>query len=298
MNNDKVGAVVVVGGGIGGIQASLDLANSGFKVYLVEEGASIGGKMAQLDKTFPTNDCAMCILAPKLVEAGRHPNIELITQAEVEDVTGEPGKFNITIRKEPRYIDEEKCTGCGSCWNNCPVRYKIYDEPKEKIEIKLEPRDLEKMKKIIDEHKHKESVLIPLLHDVNISYTYLPENILRYISEELKIPLSLIYRIVTFYNAFSLKPKGKYTINVCLGTACYIKGGGRILASFKRELGIKVGDTTEDLMFGLEKISCFGCCGQAPVVVVNEDLHGHFRVSKVLGLIKSYKEVGDAEVKA
>ena len=90
---DKVGATLVVGGGIAGIQAALDLADAGFKVYLLDESSSIGGTMQQLDKTFPTNDCSMCILAPKLVGAGRHPNIELITNARLEEIEGEAGKF-------------------------------------------------------------------------------------------------------------------------------------------------------------------------------------------------------------
>jgi len=118
---EKVGAVLVVGGGIAGIQASLDLADSGFKVYLLDESHSIGGTMTQLDKTFPTNDCAMCILAPKLVTAGRHPNIELIMGAEIESIEGEAGRFQLTLVRKPRYIDEEKCTGCGACAQKCPV---------------------------------------------------------------------------------------------------------------------------------------------------------------------------------
>jgi heterodisulfide reductase subunit A len=123
---NKIGAVLVVGGGIAGIQAALDLAESGYKVYLVEKSPAIGGTMAQLDKTFPTNDCAMCILSPKLVECGRHLNIELITYADVLDIKGEPGKFKAKIRKRARYIDAEKCTGCGNCYDNCPVKYKAY----------------------------------------------------------------------------------------------------------------------------------------------------------------------------
>jgi len=111
----KVGAVLVIGGGIAGIQAALDLAESGQKVYLLESSPAIGGAMAMLDKTFPTNDCSTCILSPKLVEAGRHLNIELITYADLESVRGRSGHFTVKIKKRPRYVDAEKCTGCGLC---------------------------------------------------------------------------------------------------------------------------------------------------------------------------------------
>ena len=121
---NNVGAVMVVGGGISGVQAALDLADSGFKVYLVEKKASIGGTMAQLDKTFPTNDCSMCIMAPKLVAAGRHQNIELITNAEVEMIQGVPGDFMVTLKKNTLRVDEEKCTGCGECAIKCPIETK------------------------------------------------------------------------------------------------------------------------------------------------------------------------------
>ena len=123
MNKDdkKIGAVMVVGGGIGGVQASLDLAESGFKVYLVEKSLSIGGVMAQLDKTFPTNDCAMCILSPKLVDCGRHRNVEMLTNSEVESIEGEVGNFKVRVKKHSRFVDLAKCTGCGDCAEVCPV---------------------------------------------------------------------------------------------------------------------------------------------------------------------------------
>ena len=117
----KTGSVMVVGGGIAGIQASLDLADAGYKVYLVESGTAIGGHMAQLDKTFPTNDCAMCTISPRLVEAGTHRNIEIITNAEVAGLSGQAGNFIAKLAIKPHFVDLEKCTGCGVCAEECPV---------------------------------------------------------------------------------------------------------------------------------------------------------------------------------
>ena len=114
--------VLIVGGGISGIQAALDLAETGFKVFLVDKSPAIGGKMAQLDKTFPTNDCSMCIESPKFIECSRHPNIEILTYTEVERVEGEAGEFTVTLIKKPRYIIEDRCTGCTTCVEYCPVK--------------------------------------------------------------------------------------------------------------------------------------------------------------------------------
>ena len=114
-------AVLVLGGGVAGLQAANDLAGLGFHVYLVERSPSLGGRMAQLDKTFPTNDCSMCILAPKMIECASHPNITLLTCAELESLSGKIGNFTAVVRKRTRYIDEKKCTGCGDCATACPV---------------------------------------------------------------------------------------------------------------------------------------------------------------------------------
>jgi heterodisulfide reductase subunit A len=113
--------VLIVGGGIAGIQAALTYAKSGKKVYLVEQQASIGGHMSQLDKTFPTLDCSACILTPRMSEVGKHPNIELLTWSEVEEISGFIGNFKAKIRKKARYVDIDKCNGCGACWENCPT---------------------------------------------------------------------------------------------------------------------------------------------------------------------------------
>ena len=117
------GDVMIVGGGISGIQAALDLGAAGFKVHFVEKSPTVGGKMAHLDKTFPTNDCSMCIESPKFVECKRHPNIEMLTYSEVESVEGKAGDFTVTVIRKPRYVDENKCTGCTVCVESCPVEY-------------------------------------------------------------------------------------------------------------------------------------------------------------------------------
>jgi len=120
-DDKKIGAVLVQGGGIAGVQASLDLANSGFKVYLIERDAAIGGMMAHLDKTFPTGDCATCIVSPKLVECARNLNIEILTLSELVGLEGSPGRFKAKVLRHPRYVDEDKCTGCSECTQVCPV---------------------------------------------------------------------------------------------------------------------------------------------------------------------------------
>ncbi len=285
----KIGAVAVLGGGIAGIQSSLDLAEMGFKVYLVEEKSSIGGVMPQLDKTFPTNDCAMCLLSPKLVDTGRHPNIQLVTYSELQKIQGEPGNFVLTLKKKPRFVNEEKCTGCGECVNNCPVRNKPNFEKKKEDVISLKKEDKEKITKILNKNELKIESLVPILQDINEKYRYLPENMLKFVARKLNVPLSQVYNIATFYNAFSLVPKGKYTISVCLGTACHVKGAQKILERLERDLGIKDGQTTPDMNFSLEGVRCVGCCGLAPVVTIEEDLYGKMNQAKIPKIMEKYK---------
>jgi heterodisulfide reductase subunit A2 len=118
----KKGSVLIVGGGIGGMQAALDMAESGFKVHMVQKDTSIGGTMVMLDKTFPTGDCAMCMISPKMVEVGRHQNVDIHTLAEVTEVSGEPGNFMVKVKQKARYVDPDKCTGCGVCEEKCPKK--------------------------------------------------------------------------------------------------------------------------------------------------------------------------------
>ena len=288
--NGKVGAVMVVGAGVAGIQASLDLADMGYKVYLVEDRPSIGGAMAQLDKTFPTNDCAMCLLSPKLVDTARHPNIEIITNAQLRNVDGKAGNFTVTIKKKPRYIDEEKCTGCGTCTNNCPVRnIAHFEEVDELGKVHLADEDRAALQQILGQHATERAEVVAVLQDINARYRYLPGDVLRHVAVALDIPLSQIHNIATFYNAFSLTPRGKHTVSACMGTACYVKGGKKILEAFQRELNIETGGTTEDFKFSLETVNCVGCCGQSPVVTVDEDIYGYVKQAKVPEILQGYE---------
>jgi NADH:ubiquinone oxidoreductase subunit E len=276
----KIGSVLIIGGGIGGMQSALDLADAGFKVYLVEENPSIGGRMAQLDKTFPTNDCSMCIMSPKMVEVGRHPNIELLTYSEVESIDGKKGNFKVTIRKKARSIDETKCTGCGVCMENCPVQFKIQTPEVHKKPLGV--RDQKYIDQLISKYSDHKSSLIQIMLEVNEKYRYLPRDVLEYLAFKLKIPFTVVYRVATFYKAFSLELRGKYHIKVCLGTACHVRGARKVVDKIRSIIS-----EVEEGLFSLETVNCLGACALGPVLMVNEETHGHVTVDKVEEVLSS-----------
>jgi len=280
-------ATLVIGGGIAGISAALKIADAGNKVYLVEKEPSIGGRMAQLDKTFPTLDCSSCIITPKMVDIGKHPNIELLTYSEVIDVEGYIGNFNVKIKKKARSVIEEKCTSCGDCWENCPVRYHANIEPLE-IVPRLKDGEQAILDKIIEKYRGERGALMPILESINDEFKFLSEENLKYVSIQLDYPLSTIYRIATFYNVFSLKPRGEHLINVCTGTTCHVRGAPRILERIKSELKIDVGETTEDMMFTLEPVRCLGCCSLAPVITIAGDVFGKMKPDRVPKVLSRY----------
>jgi NADH:ubiquinone oxidoreductase subunit E/NAD-dependent dihydropyrimidine dehydrogenase PreA subunit len=286
--SSKNNSVLVVGGGIAGIQASIDLANMGMQVYLVEKSPSIGGRMAQLDKTFPTNDCAMCILAPKMIESYRHENVKLLTYSEVVGLEGQPGDFQAKVLRNPRYIDEAKCTGCEVCVQNCPVQYKIYWPPGEAAGPQIPSEDQQKVDELLNRYSYKRAPLIPVLQGINAGFNYLPAEILYYVSHRLDIPLAHILRVATFYALFSLKPRGKHVISVCQGTSCFVRGAERLMDRLHDELGIGVGEVTEDRKFSLEVVRCIGCCALAPVFKVGERVHAKVRPKEVADILKGY----------
>lgn len=160
-----------------------------------------------------------------------------------------------------------KCEGC----TGCPVEDKVV--------------------KIVDKYSNQKESVISCLHEIQDLYGYIPDSVQRYISDKLKVPLSEIYGIITFYSRFSLLPKGKYNIQVCLGTACYVKGSEEIINEFKDILKISEGHTTEDGMFSIEAVRCIGACGLAPAIVVNEEVYGKVKKDMVKGIIEKYKNM-------
>ncbi|MCY6483402.1 NADH-quinone oxidoreductase subunit NuoE [Clostridium aestuarii] len=148
---------------------------------------------------------------------------------------------------------------------------------------------LEKTREIIEKHKNIKGALIPILHDIQKIYGYLPEEALKIVCMGLKIPMSEIYGVVTFYSEFALEPKGKHTIKVCMGTACYVKGAQAIIEKLSSVLDVKVGKTTKNGEFTLEAARCLGSCGLAPVVTVDDKVYGGVHPNDVIRILEEYK---------
>jgi len=146
--------------------------------------------------------------------------------------------------------------------------------------------DTEKIDFLINKYGARKEALIPLLQDIQSTLNWLPEEALREVAKKLRIPLIDVYSVATFYRSFSLKPRGKHIVTVCLGTACHVRGGQRIVEAISRELEINPGETTKDLKFSLETVNCLGCCAIGPIVVVDDEYYGGMTSQKALSLIR------------
>lgn len=151
--------------------------------------------------------------------------------------------------------------------------------------------------KILEKWQFRKDFLIEILQDIQDEFRYLPPEALKEIARWLDIPLNQIYEVATYYKAFSLKPKGKYQISICQGTACHVKGAATVRGALERELGIKLGETDKNLEFSLEAVRCLGCCGLAPVVTVNQDIYGKLEASEIPRIIEKYRK-GESGAKA
>jgi len=146
------------------------------------------------------------------------------------------------------------------------------------------------IKTIVEKYHREKSALISILQDVQKEYSFLPKDALTLLSEEMEISLSRVYEVSTFYNSFSLVPRGRHVIEVCAGTACHVKGGPKLRSRLEAELNIECGETTEDRMFTLEEVRCLGCCSLAPVVKVDSDIYAYLEEDKIPGILENYRE--------
>ncbi len=279
--------VLVIGAGIAGIQAALDVSAAGYEVVLVERKPSVGGHMSMLDETFPTLDCSQCILTPRMVELIQNDKIKLYSYSEIEEVDGYIGNFDIKIRMKARSVDMNKCTGCGDCWNNCVCRHKIAVPPPTDYRSRLDEHRAQVVDEIVENYDSQAGRVIGILQDIQDKFNYLPEDVLKYVAERTETPLAKIYGIAGFYSSFSPTERGKHIVRVCMGTACHLRGASKISDSISRELGIEHGETTSDGMFTFERVNCLGACALAPVVTMNGRYHGQMTVAKTMDLLET-----------
>lgn len=286
---DPKGSVLVVGGGVAGMQASLDLTAAGFRVYCVEESPTVGGGMARLDKTFPTGDCATCIISPKLVEFMRDHNIDVYTMTDVESLKGEAGNFHVQLKQRPRGVDIDKCTGCGQCWEACPVQNVPQETPPFAPSEELSVVDSEWLGDVVARYENDPAPLLQILQDINDERRYLPRPMLESLSLRLDTPLAEIYRVASFYNAFNLEPVGRHVVEVCLGTACFVRGSGMVLDRLVDLMGIAEGETDRDMRFSLRSVRCIGCCALAPAMRIDGVTYGKVKLDQISEIVERYE---------
>ena len=264
-----VGAVLVCGGGIAGIQASLDLSAAGFRVYLVEESPTIGGGMARLDKTFPTGDCATCIISPKLVECMRDLNIEVLTMADVSGLEGEAGRFRAKVTKRPRSVDPAKCTGCGDCWSACPVRNHPETPPEFQPQETLSPEETLRLDELLARYAGEEGAMMPVLREISSAYNHLPREVLERMAKSWDVRLASVLRVASFYDQFRLEPVGRHIVEACDGTSCHSKGARALLERLEEKIGVPAGGTDPTGRFTLRTVRCLGLCASSPAMRIN-----------------------------
>jgi NADH:ubiquinone oxidoreductase subunit E len=267
---EPVGAVLVCGGGIAGIQASLDLSAAGFYVYLVEESPTIGGNMARLDKTFPTGDCATCIISPKVVACMRDLNIDVITMAEVVKLEGEAGNFRATVKTRPRFVNMDKCTGCGDCIERCPVRNIPRTVFESKPAEELDKKDEAFLTDIIARQQGDPGALMPVLEATNRVYGYLPRGIVEHAASRLSIPLASALKVASFYDKMRFEPVGRHVIQVCNGTSCHSQHSAALISLLEKKLGVSDGGTDKSGRFTLRTVRCLGLCALSPSMRIDD----------------------------
>jgi NADH:ubiquinone oxidoreductase subunit E/NAD-dependent dihydropyrimidine dehydrogenase PreA subunit len=282
------GAVLVCGGGVAGIQASLDLSAAGYRVYLIEESPTIGGSMARLDKTFPTGDCATCIISPKLVECMRDYNIDVMTMADVTRLEGEAGHFKVEVRKRPRSVDPSKCTGCGDCWQACPVRNIPQTTEPIAPSQPLDTASATKLDAILAKHAGVPGALMPVLHDIHAAHGYLPRLVLEHVASRWNVQVAEILRVASFYDEFRFEPVGRHVIEICTGTSCYARGSAALLERLHKEIGAAPGETDSSGRFTVRTVRCLGLCALSPALKIDGRSFGRVDLDRLPAILEQF----------
>jgi NADH:ubiquinone oxidoreductase subunit E/NAD-dependent dihydropyrimidine dehydrogenase PreA subunit len=286
---EPVGAVLVCGGGIAGIQASLDLSAAGFFVYLVEESPTIGGNMARLDKTFPTGDCATCIISPKVVACMRDLNIEVMTMSEVTALKGSAGHFKATVKTRPRSVNIDKCTGCGDCIEHCPVRNVAKDVTPQSAGKDLDEKDRIVLDRLVARHQGDSGALMPVLEAINRTYGHLPRTLLEHSAVRLGIPIANVLKVASFYDKMRFEPVGRHVIQVCNGTSCHSQHSAQVLNHLEKKLGIKDGQTDKAGRFTLHTVRCLGLCALSPSMRIDDVSFGKVTIEDIPTILEQFK---------
>jgi NADH:ubiquinone oxidoreductase subunit E len=208
--------------------------------------------------------------------------------ADVTSLEGEAGAFKVGVQRRPRGVIAEKCTGCGDCWNQCPVHYVPQPTPAMQPGEQLTAQDAAWVDAILARYRDDRAPLIPVLQDVTDERRYLPRPVLEYLAVRLKISLAEILRVASFYNAFSLSPVGRHTIEICLGTACFVRGSGLLLERLEQEIGVAAGETDARGRFTLRTVRCIGCCALAPAMRIDGVTFGKVKLDKVVNILEQF----------
>ena len=282
------GAVLVCGGGIAGIQSALDLSAAGFYVYLVEESPTIGGNMARLDKTFTTGDCATCIISPKVVACMRDLNIEVMTMSEVVKLEGEAGNFKATVKTNPRSVDPDKCTGCGDCIEQCPVRNVPHSvaAPIQREDLDVEDKTF--LEELLSRHEGDQGALMPVLEAINRTYGHLPRPLLEQVALRLNISVASALKVASFYDKMRFEPTGRHVVQVCNGTSCHSQKSSALLKRIEKELGISEGKTDKSGRFTLRTVRCLGLCALSPSMRIGDVSFGHVALDDIPRILEQF----------
>jgi NADH-quinone oxidoreductase subunit E len=244
--------------------------------------------MARLDKTFPTGDCATCIISPKVVACMRDLNIEVLTMAEVMKLEGEAGNFKATVKTKPRSVNSDKCTGCGDCIERCPVRNIAATVGAPEAGGIIDAGEQSFLDDLLARHSGDAGALMPVLEAVNRTYGYLPRPLLERVAIRLDVPLAAALKVASFYDKMHFEPVGRHVVQVCTGTSCHSQRSSLLLRRLEKELGIGEGETDRAGRFTLRTVRCLGLCALSPSMRIDDVSFGRVALDDIPRILEQF----------